>query len=69
MSPHQIAWNIKHYTKGGVSFFLVKAPSHSNLFLFEGSKALGLARNGLETDPLAQGSWTEILDQMTKYKI
>ena len=69
VSPHQIAWNIKHYTKGCISFFLVRAPLHSNLFLFEGSKALHLARNGLKTGSLVHGSWSEILDHMTSYKI
>ena len=42
VSPHQIAWHTSHSFSNGVSFFLVKDPRTSNLFLFEGVLALNL---------------------------
>ena len=38
----QIAWHTSHSFSNGVSFFLVKDPRTSNLFLFEGVLALNL---------------------------
>ncbi len=36
VSKSQIAWNLAHSRCGGVSFFLLHAPSTGDVFLFEG---------------------------------
>lgn len=38
LSPHQIAFNFSYNAKGGLSFFLVKAPSSSLIYSFLGDK-------------------------------
>lgn len=40
VSKSQIAWNLAHSRCGGVSFFLLHAPSTGDVFLFEGRHAL-----------------------------
>ena len=47
VSSHQIAWHFAHSKANGVSFFLVKALSSSNLYLFDGIRGRGLAEHGL----------------------
>jgi hypothetical protein len=47
VSPHQVAWNMAYWARGGLSFYLVKAPSTSLLYLFEGDQGPNLASSGL----------------------
>lgn len=47
LSPHQIAWNMAYYARGGLSFFLVKRAVDNHLFLFDPTQGPALARSGL----------------------
>lgn len=47
LSPHQVAWNMAYWARGGSSFYLVKVPATSLLYLFEGDQGPALARSGL----------------------
>jgi Holliday junction resolvase len=44
LSPHQVAWHISFWAQGGLSFFLIKAPSAPYFHLFQGSQAIDLAQ-------------------------
>jgi penicillin-binding protein-related factor A (putative recombinase) len=44
LSPHQVAWHISFWAQGGLSFFLIKAPSQPYFHLFQGSQAIDLAQ-------------------------
>jgi len=44
--PHQIAWNMAHYARGGLSFFLVKVLSTGVLWLFRSDQGPELASGG-----------------------
>ena len=41
----QIAWHISYDRSNGISFFLASSPKERCLFLFEGGKALEIAKN------------------------
>ena len=56
VSSHQIAWHFAHSKANGVSFFLVKALSSSNLYLFDGIRGRGLAEHGLRVGVGDSGS-------------
>ena len=45
--PHQVAWNMAHFARGGLSFFLVKALSSGILYLFPADQGPALALGGL----------------------
>jgi len=47
ITPHQVAWHMAYYARGGLSFFLVKSLSSRLVFLFEGDQGPALARGGL----------------------
>ena len=47
VSPHQVAWHMAYYARGGLSFFLVKSLSTRNLVLFGGEKGPELLSGGL----------------------
>ena len=53
VSPHQVAWHTSYWARGGLSFFLLKAPSASCFVLFPGSVSIDLA----------QKPWTEVQGQ------
>ena len=46
VSPHQVAWHMAYWARGGASFFLVKRASDRELLLFGGEKGVDLARGG-----------------------
>ena len=48
VSPHQIAWHMAYYARGGLSFFLVKSLSSKDLILFGGEKGPELLQNGVD---------------------
>lgn len=54
LSPHQIAWHMAYYARGGLSYFLVKSPSSGELLLFGGSQGPELLADGLGAAPLAR---------------
>ena len=56
VSPHQIAWHYSLSQSKGESFFLVKALSSSNLYLFDGIRGRGLAEHGLRVGVRDSGS-------------
>ena len=56
LSSHQIAWHMAYYARGGLSFFLAKAPSSRKIVLFSGSKGPELFANPMTE---VQGSWFE----------
>jgi hypothetical protein len=47
LRPHQVAWNMAHFARGGLSFFLVKALSSGVLYLFPADQGPALATGGL----------------------
>lgn len=47
VSPHQIAWHMAYYARGGSSFFLVKSLSTGHLYLFSGEKGPDLLEKGV----------------------
>jgi hypothetical protein len=53
VSPHQVAWHTSYWARGGLSFFLLKAPSPPCFILFPGSVSIDLA----------QKPWTEVQGQ------
>ena len=53
--PSQIAWNLSHSRSKGLSFFLVKHLLTSDLYLFEGFRAMELSSDGLVAKSLYQG--------------
>ena len=61
LSPHQVAFSLKHASLGCPVFILVQAfaraestAKESRILLFSGSQAGLLAQNGLETPALAE---------------
>ena len=79
VSAHQVAWNFAYCQSGGVSFYLVKALSSSNLYLFDGVHGRGLMEHGLKSGRSGSGevgsgtivpclwsgdSWSGLLDHM-----
>jgi len=61
LSPHQVAWHISFWAQGGLSFFLIKAPSAPYFHLFRGSQAIDLAQKPMSE---VQGSSFETLDRL-----
>tara|TARA_R110002020_G_scaffold275311_1_gene490523 strand:+ start:1108 stop:1428 length:321 start_codon:yes stop_codon:yes gene_type:complete len=47
ISPHQIAWHMAYFARGGASFFLVKHLSSRQLYLFGGDKGTSLMEHGI----------------------
>jgi len=47
ISPHQIAWHMAYFARGGASFFLVKHLSSRHLYLFGGDKGTSLMEHGI----------------------
>ena len=47
LSPHQIAWNMAYYSRGGANFFLVKSASTKDVYLFGGDQGPRLLEKGL----------------------
>ena len=56
VSPHQIAWHYSLSQSKGISFYLVKTLSSSNLYLFDGVHGRGLAEHGLRVGIRDSGS-------------
>ena len=48
ISPHQIAWNMAYWARGGNNFYLVKALSTKRIYLFGGDKGPELLEKGIE---------------------
>ena len=47
ISPHQIAWHMAYFTRGGQSFFLAKRSLTRELLLFAGDQGPNLASGGV----------------------
>lgn len=47
LSPHQVAWNMAYFCRGGTNFILVRAPRQKLLYLFEGDQGPALVGSGL----------------------
>lgn len=47
ISPQQVAWHMAHYARGGLSFFLVRAPRNKCIRLYTADQGPDLARNGV----------------------
>lgn len=47
LSPHQIAWNMAYYSRGGANFFLVRSASTKDVYLFGGDQGPRLLEKGL----------------------
>ena len=47
LSPHQIAWNMAYWARGGSNFYLVKALSTKKIYLFTGDKGPDLHDRGI----------------------
>ena len=61
--PHQVAWNMAHFARGGLSFFLVKTLSSGVLYLFPADQGPELARGGCSA---AQGSRFEDMGSLVE---
>ena len=61
--PHQVAWNMAYFARGGLSFFLVKALSSGVLYLFPADQGPELAKGGLSA---AQGSRFEDMGSLVE---
>ena len=65
LQTSQIAWNMSLFNAKGLSFFLVKHLSTSDLFLFEGRQAIELSEKGLlATCQLKTKDMTKILEHV-----
>ena len=53
VSSHQAAWHMAYYARGGLSFFLVKALSTKDIYLFGGDQGPDLIKGGISA---ARGS-------------
>jgi len=53
VSPHQIAWNMAYFARGGLSFYLVKRSVERDILLFGADQGPELARGGISA---AQGA-------------
>jgi len=47
VSPHQIAWHMAYFARGGLSFFLVKSLSTKKIYSFLGDQGVALSRGGI----------------------
>ena len=47
ISPHQVAWNLAYWARGGACFFLVKTQATGFIHLFDGDKGLDLRKTGV----------------------
>ena len=47
VSPHQVAWNMAYWARGGSNFFLVKSLKDSDLILFDGDQGADLINGGI----------------------
>ena len=52
ISPHQIAWHMAYFARGGLSFFLVKSLSSKDIYSFRGDQGPILLQEGISA---AQG--------------
>lgn len=48
VSPHQVAWHMAYFARGGLSFFLVKSLSTKDLYLFGGDQGPSLIFKGIK---------------------
>ena len=53
ISSHQAAWHMAYYARGGLSFFLIKALSTKDIYLFGGDQGPDLIKGGVSA---ARGS-------------
>jgi hypothetical protein len=53
VSPHQVAWNMAYFARGGANFFLVKDLSKKDIVLFGGDQGPDLIQGGMSA---AQGA-------------
>ena len=53
LSPHQVAWNMAYFARGGANFFLVKDLSKKDIVLFGGDQGPSLIQGGMSA---AQGA-------------
>ena len=65
ISPHQIAWHMSYFSKGGKSFFLVRGASAKDLYLFGGEHGSELLRLGL---PLLEDQGSRFEDFATLFE-
>ena len=61
--PHQVAWNMAHFARGGLSFFLVKTLSSGVLYLFPADQGPELAKGGCSA---AQGARFESMGALVE---
>jgi Holliday junction resolvase len=47
LSPHQVAWNMAYFARGGANFILVKHLPTRHLYLFGGDKGPSLVDRGI----------------------
>ena len=46
LSPHQIAWNMAYWARGGATFFLVKRAKERDILLFGGDQGPSVLEQG-----------------------
>ena len=52
VAPHQVAWNMAYWARGGLSFYLVKDPRDKGLYLFDASCGPALLSEGMSCEPV-----------------
>ena len=51
LRPHQVAWNMAYWVRGGANFILVKRAKERDLLLFDGDQGPLLAQGGISAAP------------------
>ena len=51
LRPHQVAWNMAYWVRGGANFILVKRAKERDLLLFDGDQGPSLAQGGISAAP------------------
>jgi len=46
LSPHQVAWNMAYWARGGANFFLVKRAKERDILLFGGDQGPAVLEQG-----------------------
>lgn len=74
LSPHQIAFHLRHADHGCPTFILVHhiprgVVTESMLLLYGGDQVIELAKLGVDLQPIDQWSWTGAMWEMIRFRL
>lgn len=74
LSPHQVAFHLKHADYGCPTFILVHhiprgVVKESMLLLYGGDQVMELSKLGVDLQPVGQWSWTGAMWEMIRHKL